>query len=105
MPVKILVFTILSFIAGAGFIAAGIYFLGEKFVQKLNDADPEKSELSERRNAFRAKGTGLVALSVGALTLVFAAMLIVFTPIAAALALTYMILLVLAFAALVVIYR
>lgn len=105
MPIKILIFTILSFIAGAGFIAAGIYFLGPKFLEKLNEADPEKSEKSARRNAFRAKGTGLVALSVGALTLVFAAMLIVFAPIAAALALVYMIILVLAFAALVVVYR
>lgn len=105
MTVKILIFTILSFLVGLGFIFSGIYFLSEKFLEKLNEADPEKSEKSARRNAFRAKGTGLVALSVGALTLAFAAMLIVFAPIAAALALVYMIILVLAFAALVVVYR
>ena len=105
MNAKIIVLIILSFLAGISFIAAGIYFLGPKFVNKLNEADPEKSENSAKRNSFHAKGTGLVALSVGALTIVFASMIIAFPTITAPLALTYMIFLIIAFLALVIIYR
>lgn len=85
MNAKIIVLIILSFLAGISFIAAGIYFLSKK--------DP------------RAKGTAFVSLALGALTIVFASMIIAFPTIAAPLALTYMIFLIFAFLALVIIYR
>lgn len=100
-----MILPILSLIAGVAFIAGGIYFLSEKFLQKINEATPNLNEESIRKNTFRAKGTGYVSFSVGALTFVFAIMLFMFPALATALALFYMIMLVFAFLSLVIIYR
>ena len=85
--------TILCFIAGAAFIAAGTYFLTSGFVKKLNEATAEKSPENLKRNLLRAKLTGYVALGLGALTLVWGFLLLLFPQIQAVLALIYMFLL------------
>ena len=92
MTTKVIILIVLSFIFGIGFIAAGIYFLTDKFLKIIN-------------NAFRAKGTAYVSLGVGALTLVFAMILKVFPTLVNLVALVYMIFLVLAFVALAIIYK
>ena len=104
MTAKVIFPAVLSIIAGAAFIAVGIYFLSSRFLQKLNEASaplPENNseaadiknsaqatELQASRealickNAFRAKGSGYTTLALGALTLVQAFLLFTF-PIAA----------------------
>lgn len=96
---------ILSLIAGIAFVAAGIYFLSEKFLQRLNSASREKTEASLQKNSFRAKGSGYVAISLGAFTIVWAILLICFPAISNLLALIYMIFLVVALAILMIAFR
>lgn len=96
---------ILSLIAGIAFIAAGIYFISEKFLQKLNAASPDSTETSLRKNEFRAKGAGYVAISLGAFTIVWGIFLISFPAFSNILALIYMIFLVIALAVLMIAFR
>ena len=70
---------ILCFIAGAALIATGIYFLTPGFQSKMN--------------LKHTKAISYVALGLGALTLVWGFMLFTFPQAQAALALTYMFLL------------
>ena len=100
-----MILIILSFIAGAAFFAAGIYFLLPGFLDKLNEAASDKSEENLRKNQLRAKSSGYVALGLGALSIVFAFMLISFPQIASALVLTYMIFLLAAVSVLLVMYK
>ena len=105
MTGKVIFQAILSIIAGAAFIAVGIYFLSSRFLQKLNEAAADKSEEACKKNAFRAKGSGLTALSLGVLTLVWGLMLFTFPQIAAPLALVYMIFLIAAFGCLMLVFK
>ena len=104
MSIKIVVLIILAFLAGLAFIGTGIYFLSGSFLEKLN-ASSAPDEESKRKNAFRAKGSGMTAISLGALTLVWAAMLLSFPQIAAALGLVYMFFLIGAFAVITVVFK
>ena len=99
MNVKIIILGILALLAGLVFIAAGIYFLSQKFLDKINESK------NDRKNAFRAKGSGLTAISLGVLTLVWGLMLFTFPQIAAPLALVYMIFLIAAFGCLMLIFK
>ena len=100
-----MVLIILFFIAGLAFCAAGVYFLLPGFLDKLNEAAADKSPENLRKNQLRAKASGYVALSLGALTLVFAFMLLSFPQIASPLVLVYMIFLVAAVSVLLVMYK
>ncbi len=100
-----MILAILSFIAGAAFIAAGIYFLLPGFLDKLNEAAADKSPEGLRKNQLRAKASGYVALGLGALTLVQGFMLISFPQIASPLVLVYMVFLLAAVSVLLVMYK
>ena len=100
-----MILVILSFIAGVAFCAAGVYFLLPRFLDKLNEATADKSPENLRRNALRAKASGYVALSLGALTLVFSFMLLSFPQIASPLVLVYMFFLLAAVSVLLVMYK
>lgn len=104
MSAKIIILAVLAFLAGLAFIGTGIYFLSGSFLEKLN-ASSAADEASHRKNAFRAKGSGMTAISLGALTLVWAAMLLSFPQIAAALGLVYMFFLIGVFAVITVVFK
>lgn len=107
MSAKLVFLAVMAIIAGFSFIAAGIYFLSQKFLDKLNEsaASETDADVVLRKNQFRAKGSGLTAVSLGVLTLVWALMLFSFPQIVPALALVYMIFLIGAFSALMVIFK
>ncbi len=100
-----MILVILSFIAGLAFLAAGVYFLLPGYLNKLNEAASDKSPENLRKNQLRAKSSGYVALGLGALTLVFAFMLLSFPQIASPLVLVYMIFLLAAVSVLLVMYK
>ena len=100
-----MILSILSIIAGTVFTAAGVYFLTERYLQKMNDASPEKSQEILAKNKFRAKTSGYTGLGIGALTIMFGIMLILFPTIAPALALAYMVILMIACIILMVVYK
>lgn len=97
--------SILSIIAGVAFTIVGIYFLSGSYLTKLNEASPEKSPENLAKNKLRAKASGYVGLGIGALTIMFGVMLLMFPTIAPALALTYMVLLMIACIVLVTAYK
>ena len=99
MTAKILLLAILSIFAGLSFIIVGIYFLSQKFLDKLNESN------SDKRNEFRAKGSGLTSISLGALTIVWALLLFSFPEISKYISLIYMFFLILAFSTLVIIFK
>ena len=130
MSAKLILLCVLAFVAGAGFIAVGIYFLSKGFLEKLNAstlpsaipselAQPSKdyepssqnppstsqADIILKKNEFRAKGSGLTAISLGALTIVWALMLLSIPQIAPALALIYMIFLIAAFCVLTFVFK
>lgn len=96
---KVIILGILAIIAGLAFITCGIYFLSQKFLDKINESK------NDRKNAFRAKGSGITAISLGFLTIIWGLMLFTFPQIAAVLALVYMIFLIGAFASLMLIFK
>lgn len=100
-----MILTILFFIAGVAFCAAGVYFLLPGFLNKLNEAAADKSPENLRKNQLRAKASGYVALGLGALTLVLGFMLISFPQIASPLVLVYMFFLLAAVSVLLVMYK
>ncbi len=100
-----MILVILSFIAGLAFLAAGVYFLLPGYLNKLNEAAADKSPENLRLNALRAKSSGYVALGLGALTLVFAFMLLSFPQIASPLVLVYMLFLLAAVSVLLIMYK
>ena len=100
-----MILVILSFIAGLAFLAAGVYFLLPGYLDKLNEAASDKSPENLRKNQLRSKSSGYVALGLGALTLVFAFMLLSFPQIASPLVLVYMIFLLAAVSVLLVMYK
>ena len=99
MTAKILLLAILSIFAGLSFIIVGIYFLSQKFLDKLNESN------SDKRNEFRAKGSGLTSIALGALTIVWALLLFSFPDISKYISLIYMFFLILAFSTLVIIFK
>ena len=100
-----MILIILSFIAGAAFCAAGVYFLLPGFLEKINEAASDKSPEAQRKNQLRAKSSGYVSLGLGALTFVFAFMLISFPQITSPLVLVYMFFLLAAVSVLLVMYK
>ena len=104
MSAKIILLAILAFVAGLAFIGTGIYFLSGSFLEKLN-ASSAADEVSQRKNAFRAKGSGMTAISLGALTLVWGLMVLSFPQIAAALGLAYMFFLIAAFGVITLVFK
>ena len=105
MTAKVIFQAVLSIAAGAAFIAAGIYFLSSRFLQKLNEAAPGQNDDQLRRNAFRAKGSGLTSLALGAVTLVQALLLFTFPAAASALSLAYLFFILIAVIILVFIFK
>ncbi len=86
-----MILVILSFIAGLAFLAAGVYFLTPGFQNKMNLKN--------------TKAISFVALGLGALTLVWGAMLITFPQAQSILALIYMFFLLAAVSALMVLMK
>lgn len=105
MSVKLIILFVLSLIMGVAFTTAGFYFLSQKYLDSLNEATSEKSEEALKKNMFKAKGTGYVAIAFGAVTLVWAAAMFMFPQILSALALIYMIFLAIAFLFLYFVFR
>lgn len=87
---KLVLFGIFSGIMSLVFIAVGIYFLSERFLEKLNESSPVKTEEAFKKNKFRSKGCGLVSLSLGFLTVVWIAIIFTFPAMLTILALIYM---------------
>ena len=104
MSAKIILLAVLAFVAGLAFIGTGIYFLSGSFLEKLNASSVADQE-SKRKNAFRAKGSGMTAISLGALTLVWGLMVLSFPQIAAALGLAYMFFLIAAFGVITLVFK
>ena len=100
-----MILAILSIIAGVAFTAAGVYFLSGSYLNKLNEATPKKSPENLAKNKLRAKASGYVGLGIGSLTIMFGVMLLMFPTIAPALALTYMVILMIACIILVAAYK
>lgn len=100
-----MILSILSIIAGIAFATAGIYFLSGTYLNKLNEASPEKSSENLAKNRLRAKTSGYIGLGIGALTIMFGIMLMMFPGIAPALALTYMVILMISCIVLVAVYK
>ena len=105
MTGKVIFQAILSILAGAAFIAVGLYFLSSRFLQKLNEAAADKSEEACKKNAFRAKGCGLTTLALGALTLVMALLLFSFPVAASWISLVYLFFIMIAVLAVVFIFK
>lgn len=82
---------------GIVFTIAGFFFLSQNYLNRLNEASPEKSEEALKKNKFKAKGTGYVSVSFGAITIVWAIMMFMFPQLLSVLALIYMIFLAIAF--------
>ena len=100
-----MILVILSFIAGVAFCTAGVYFLLPRYLDKLNEAASDKSPETQRKNQLRAKSSGYVALGLGALTIVFAFMMLSFPQITSPLVLVYMFFLLVAVSVLLVMYK
>ena len=105
MSVKNVIQCCLFVLAGTALLLAGIYFLSGRFLRRLDESSPAQTEDSFRRNRIRAKGSGYTAVSLGVLTLVWAAMLLGFPSLTAALSLVYMFFLLLAVIVLMFIFR
>ena len=90
MSPKIVILFILSLLMSFALIAAGIYFASEKFLNKLNEASAIKNAQAFAKNKVRAKGSAYISLGLGALTLVWAVMLMIFPGISSYLSLIYM---------------
>ena len=97
MNPKLILLLVLSIISGLGFIVAGIYF----FINASNQNNSENDKI----NSFRYRGSGYVALSMGFITIFWAVLLYLFPSLVPALALMYMICLIIAFISLIYIYR
>ena len=105
MSAKVIILFILSLIMTVILFGVGIYFLSIKFLDKLNESSAVKSAKTFAKNKSRAKGSAYVALALGAITLVWAIMLISFPQIMQILALAYMIALFICCIILVVLYK
>lgn len=105
MSIKLIILIILCAFAGVCFISAGIYFLSGKYLNKLNNATLEQTSQTFARNKLRAKTSGYIGLGIGALTMVFGIMLMMFPSIASALAFIYMLILMIACIILVVVFK
>lgn len=90
MSPKIVILFILSLLMSFALIAVGIYFASEKFLNKLNEASAIKNAQTFAKNKVRAKGSAYISLGLGALTLVWAVMLMIFPGISSYLSLIYM---------------
>ena len=87
---KLILLCIFSILMSVVFIGVGIYFMSERFLEKLNEASSVKSEEVFKKNKFRSKGCGMVSLSLGFLTIVWIAVIFTFPAILNVLALVYM---------------
>ncbi len=90
MNLKIVLLFILSLLMSFVLIAVGIYFASEKFLNKLNESSAIKNVQTFAKNKVRAKGSAYISLGLGALTLVWAVMLIMFPGLSSYLSLIYM---------------
>ena len=104
MSIKFYILVVLSFLMGFVFLGVGIYFLSKKFLEKLNQASSQNAELL-KHNQLKAKGSGYVALALGALTLVWAILFLLIPSAIPLLALIYMIFLIISFAFLTFVFR
>ena len=105
MNTKTIILAIFCFLAAVLFITAGIYFLSQKFIEKLNEASPDKSPEALKKNSSRAKGSAYISLGIGGLSLALGAISLSFPQAAPVMALTYMILLMIAVFALIFVYK
>lgn len=105
MNSKLILMTVLCIVSGIAFIIAGMYFLSKKFIDKLNESTPSKTDDVFKHNVFRSKGCGFISLGLGALTIVNGIMISVFPPLAVVLSFVYMIMLIIAFIVLTVVFR
>ena len=87
MTVKVIFQAVLSILAGAAFIAVGIYFLSSRFLKKLNEASNSNNT---EGNSFRAKGSGYTSIALGAVTLMQALLIFTFPTAASLLSLVYL---------------
>jgi len=71
-------------------ISAGIYFASQKFLTRLNESSAIKNAQTFAKNKVRAKGSSYISLGLGALTLVWAVMIMMFPGLTSYLALIYM---------------
>ena len=105
MDFKIIILAVLSFIAGITFLSIGFYFIGEKFLNLLNEALPQKTEEALKKNTKRAKSSGYIAMGLGGLTIVWGVLMLIFPDSAAILGLTYIIILAIGLGALMIAFK
>ena len=104
MTGKVIFQALLSLVAGGAFIAVGIYFLSERFLNKINESSSAQTEEVLKKNKFRAKGR-LTTLALGAITLVQALLLFTFPLAASWLSLIYLIFIMAAVLVLVIVFK
>jgi len=105
MTGKVIFQALLSLVAGGAFIAVGIYFLSERFLNKINESSSAQTEEVLKKNKFRAKGSGLTTLALGAITLVQALLLFTFPLAASWLSLIYLVFIMAAVLVLVIVFK
>jgi len=97
MNPKLIILFVLSLLMGVTFIGVGFYFGSKRFLNKLNESCPTQSPEAFAKNKIRSKGSSIVSLALGGLTLIWGLCLFLFPQIASILALIYMISLIIAF--------
>ena len=102
---KIILLAVLCFISGVIFLFVGLKFLSKKFLEKLNESSAQNDEATFKHNSFRCKGCGYTSLGIGALTVVNGIMILLMPGIATYLAFVYMLLLIIAFAVLMIVFK
>ncbi len=95
---KIIVLFVLCLISGIVFIAAGVYFLSNKYLEKINEVSSKNSVDYEKKNKIKCKIYGYSSIAIGALTLVWGIAVKLMPESIYILALVYMIVLVITFA-------
>lgn len=97
MNPKTTILFILSIVMSIIFIIVGFYFGSKKFLNKLDEACSNPSAETFSKNKIRSKGSSIVSLALGSLTLVWGICLFFFPQLINILALIYMIFLIIAF--------
>ncbi|MCI5607424.1 MAG: hypothetical protein SOT46_11210 [Treponema sp.] len=105
MSAKIIVLFILSLAAGIALLCSGFYFLSKRYISRLKEAAPDQEKETLKKNELRAKTSAYISFGLGAVTLVWAAFILIIPQIAPFLALVYMVFLLVSSAILIYIYK
>lgn len=105
MTAKIIILFVISMIMGGAFCVTGFIFRSQKFLNRLNEAAPVKSTENFKKNQNRAKGSSTVAFIIGAITILWGFILLIFPQLKNLLSIIYMVTLVIAFIFLTIVFK